>query len=139
MIEVRDQGEANTMALDQNGDWLAVIKQNGELSVQKQTANMYLWAAAPLLLSALKKALPELKELLAETGHDPSVGVDSSHLIYLIDQAEEAVAVAEMDRNGIRKAIDLETNPFEPHNQSERYHALLRILHGIGGSHDQSL
>lgn len=53
----RAQGDANEYVL-LNGDgtsWVAAIKQNGEMLVTRQEANMRVWAAAPKLLAALRE------------------------------------------------------------------------------------
>lgn len=49
------QGEANDYAMLMDGDWLAIIRQNGRLMPAKQEANMRLWAASPKLLGALRE------------------------------------------------------------------------------------
>ncbi len=43
------------------------------------------------LLEALQKTLPLLKEFLGEIGHDPSVGLDNSDLVYAIEETEKAI------------------------------------------------
>jgi hypothetical protein len=51
----RYQGEANEYYLMNGKHWVANIKQNGEMLLARQEANMRLWSAAPELLAALRK------------------------------------------------------------------------------------
>lgn len=44
------------------------------------------------LKEALQEALPELKETLADVGHDPSVVIDNSKLIQTINKCEKALS-----------------------------------------------
>lgn len=55
-LVIKDQGEANTQALLKNGEWLAIIQQNGSLMSETQNANMRLWANAAELLDACIEA-----------------------------------------------------------------------------------
>lgn len=43
------------------------------------------------LTMLLQRSLPELQETLTDTGHDPSVGIDNSVLIYLIKDIIKAI------------------------------------------------
>lgn len=75
-------------------DWYPIDMGNGRIATSRE-ANARLIAAAPDMYEALKEALPELEESLRECGHDPSVGINASHLIRTIENVEAALAKAE--------------------------------------------
>lgn len=59
---------------------------NGANYAVPALANAQLAAADPQLVSLLERARGRLREDLAIEGHDPSVGIDNSELIRLLDE-----------------------------------------------------
>ena len=54
-------------------------------------ANARLIAAAPEMAEALAKILPAFEQMVQEAGHDPSVGMDASPDLDLIEAARAAL------------------------------------------------